>query len=96
MSEESEFRRQLEDHIESTVEFVDDFSTNPGVTFSFEKWSPSPPPASPWYVFNNAGFHNVSTDRANHGSQSLHMGGTGVGDPSAVAVELDLSLDSAL
>lgn len=61
-------------------------------SYSFERATAgSGSPADPWYVFNDGGTHEVRTDHASEGDQSFFTGGASLGDPSAIAIDLDLT-----
>ncbi|MFC6722391.1 MULTISPECIES: outer membrane protein assembly factor BamB family protein [Halobacteriales] len=68
------------------------------VSTSFEQASVGESePTSPWYLFNNGGTVEISKSVASDGDQSYFTGNAPLGDPGAIAVELDLQqVDSIL
>jgi hypothetical protein len=48
-------------------------------------------PASPWYLFNDAGLHEVVDSPASEGEQAFRTADAQLSDPSAIAIDLDLS-----
>jgi hypothetical protein len=60
--------------------------------YSFEQAAPgSGSPADPWYLFNGGGTHELRSDQASDGDQSFFTGGASLGNPSAIAIDLDLT-----
>ncbi|MDS0300904.1 PKD domain-containing protein [Halogeometricum sp. S1BR25-6] len=65
---------------------------NPSVTTSFETENVGDPsPADPFYLFNDGGAHRIEDDTASDGDQSFYTANAHLGDPSAIAIDLDLS-----